>query len=189
MREYSRERMRIKYRNKMAALGESRKWCCKGCHVYTVVTEMDRTRLDTRGRPRLCLQCAKFTDEELKERAYQLHREKQKKQYASDFDYWIKHRFFGFRTAVRAHGHDVQFEDFDRRIRDATKTCPICNVEMERTGGHTTSARTACLDHNHTTGQLRQVICARCNRVLGIVEENIALLDSLKAYLQHHQAT
>jgi hypothetical protein len=179
--------MRRRYREKAAALGDARKWCCRGCHEYVVAPLMSSTRLDARGNPKLCVRCAELTDEELKARAYKAHREKLKKQYAGDYDYWLKHRFFGFRTSLRREGHDLQFEDFSRHMRAATAACPICGVTMERTGGSTTDARTACLDHNHATGQLRQVICGRCNRALGIVEDNIALLDALKAYLQHHQ--
>lgn len=38
-------------------------------------------------------------------------------------------------------------------------------------------------DHCHKTGKFRGWICKRCNTVLGKVEDDIILLDSLKHYL------
>ena len=46
--------------------------------------------------------------------------------------------------------------------------------------------KTTHLDHNHTTGQKRGLVHARCNHMIGGVEATIALvgLDRLLAYLR-----
>jgi hypothetical protein len=41
-----------------------------------------------------------------------------------------------------------------------TTHCEKCNIEL--TDGHKLSNR-KCLDHSHTTGQFRNVLCASCN--------------------------
>jgi len=42
------------------------------------------------------------------------------------------------------------------------------------------------LDHSHKTGEIRGILCGRCNKVLGMVEENIEILERLKTYLENY---
>lgn len=39
------------------------------------------------------------------------------------------------------------------------------------------------VDHCHTTGTVRHLLCNRCNRTLGMVQEDIELLESMIAYM------
>jgi hypothetical protein len=44
-----------------------------------------------------------------------------------------------------------------------------------------------CVDHDHKTGKVRQLLCRRCNMVLGQVFDDISLFDEYIKYLQKHQ--
>lgn len=43
-------------------------------------------------------------------------------------------------------------------------------------------------DHNHTTGEFRGWLCARCNMTLGQVKDDPALLRKLAEYLENNHA-
>ena len=43
----------------------------------------------------------------------------------------------------------------------------------------------ANLDHNHTSGQLRGILCGHCNRGLGLFADKPALLLKAAQYLNH----
>ena len=43
------------------------------------------------------------------------------------------------------------------------------------------------MDHNHTTGKLRSLICSHCNVGLGMFKENPILLRAAIAYLKEHE--
>jgi len=45
------------------------------------------------------------------------------------------------------------------------------------------------VDHNHKTGQVRQLLCHRCNVILGFAEkaENLDLLSLIHRYQERHK--
>jgi hypothetical protein len=44
-----------------------------------------------------------------------------------------------------------------------------------------------CIDHDHTTGKVRGILCKHCNHVLGHSRESLQILDNAKAYLMSHR--
>jgi DNA-directed RNA polymerase subunit RPC12/RpoP len=43
-----------------------------------------------------------------------------------------------------------------------------------------------CVDHDHKTGKLRELLCHRCNVTLGNVNDEVERLEKLIAYLKKH---
>lgn len=42
----------------------------------------------------------------------------------------------------------------------------------------------AAVDHDHTTGKVRALLCNRCNRAIGLLEDDVELVDKAAAYLR-----
>jgi hypothetical protein len=62
--------------------------------------------------------------------------------------------------------------------------CAICNSEetnLHITGGTT---RKLAVDHNHTTGQVRGLLCGACNKAIGYFQEDVQRLKSAVTYLE-----
>ena len=43
------------------------------------------------------------------------------------------------------------------------------------------------VDHDHETGQVREIICPTCNRVIGMCGEEPAVLRALAHYIEHYR--
>ena len=43
------------------------------------------------------------------------------------------------------------------------------------------------VDHDHTTGKIRSLLCVNCNRCLGAAKDDPDLLDTLAAYIRKHR--
>jgi len=56
---------------------------------------------------------------------------------------------------------------------NSTPHCPICGSEEP-----------LVVDHNHSTGKVRGLICNHCNLVLGHAKDNIETLKNAIAYLE-----
>lgn len=54
----------------------------------------------------------------------------------------------------------------------AFPTCAICNT-----------TRNLFIDHDHKTGEVRGRLCRACNTAIGLLKEDLHLLDAAKAYL------
>ena len=61
--------------------------------------------------------------------------------------------------------------------RARTETCAVCGQRDEGRWG------VLAIDHDHETGEIRGLLCGRCNLVLGKVGDNVKLLAALAAYL------
>lgn len=59
--------------------------------------------------------------------------------------------------------------------------CAICHDELG-------SVAKAHLDHNHTTGEIRALLCRGCNHLLSNAKENKAILQSAIEYLENFNA-
>jgi len=54
--------------------------------------------------------------------------------------------------------------------------CQICQVPLTK----------KCIDHCHTTGKIRGVLCNNCNCALGLVKDNTDTLKTMINYLENH---
>ena len=50
-----------------------------------------------------------------------------------------------------------------------------------------TENKALSLDHNHETGQVRGLLCHNCNIALGLLKDNVSLLQTLIDYLNRYR--
>jgi len=79
--------------------------------------------------------------------------------------------------------------DYEVMLKKQEALCAICGQSETRIHARTGRPVALAIDHNHQTNTIRELLCARCNRVLGVVNENITLLQKAIAYLQKHEAS
>lgn len=60
--------------------------------------------------------------------------------------------------------------------------CAIC--QTTEPGGRW---GTFCVDHNHATGAIRELLCSGCNTAIGMVRENTETLTAAIHYLRKHR--
>jgi len=65
-------------------------------------------------------------------------------------------------------------EEYLRMLDKQNGNCAICE---EHWGSK------LVIDHNHKTGKIRGLICERCNRFVGYIENHPTLIPKIKKYL------
>jgi len=66
-------------------------------------------------------------------------------------------------------------EEYTTLINRSQGLCEVCNTPM---------GDKRCIDHNHSTGEIRGVLCNKCNTALGLVGDNTTTLTKLIQYLE-----
>jgi hypothetical protein len=72
--------------------------------------------------------------------------------------------------------YGITIHDYDRILTSQGGKCAICK------GG--TSKRHFAVDHNHKNGQIRGLLCARCNTGLARFMDNITTLRRATRYMK-----
>lgn len=62
--------------------------------------------------------------------------------------------------------------------------CQSCGVELSENCGRSATGRN--FDHCHGTGSFRGILCGRCNKALGLLDDDPAKLQALIDYLKNH---
>lgn len=92
----------------------------------------------------------------------------------------------GSRCAQCIHEAVILRHHYTRLVAEQNGVCAICRSEEVETGKFG-KLRKLSVDHNHATGTLRGLLCARCNRLLGLACDDPQVLDSARVYLARHQ--
>ena len=85
------------------------------------------------------------------------------------------------RKAQRKHRYGVDDTEFTRMMVEQEGMCAICAVVLDEDGERSLKP---CVDHCHTSGHVRGILCHRCNAALGLLDDDIERLQKAQEYLQ-----
>ena len=84
---------------------------------------------------------------------------------------------FEYRQAYRLKTRfGLTTEEFSAMILKQNNKCKICECEMD----------TPQVDHNHSTGKIRALLCRSCNTSLGLLKEDPKVLYSMISYINDY---
>lgn len=69
--------------------------------------------------------------------------------------------------------YGITSDDYERMFKSQNGVCFLCGRAQ---------SRRLHVDHNHKTRELRKLLCAKCNSMLGIIEE--VGIDKIRAYIE-----
>ena len=75
--------------------------------------------------------------------------------------------------------YNITAEDFKKLKDKQDGECAICGA----TQGSSQCKDVLFIDHCHETDKIRGLLCSDCNLALGLLRDNISLLDKAKEYL------
>ena len=77
--------------------------------------------------------------------------------------------------------YGITFEQWEMMREKENFSCMICGITEEKIG------KRLDVDHCHSTGKVRGVLCNPCNTTLGHAKDNIAILESAIEYLKNNK--
>jgi hypothetical protein len=80
------------------------------------------------------------------------------------------------RAWQRRHRYDMTPEGYEARLTAQGGVCAICHQPP--------NGKVLVVDHDHRTGKVRGLLCSSCNKGLGFLKDDSALLRAATAYLE-----
>ena len=128
---------------------------CVKCEIERPIEEFDRTKTSRRQTCKYCRQ--------------------------ANYRAWYKTRKDTSEHKKDAHARQIKaqygisIEQYNEMLNRQNGVCKICKKE---------NGRRLCVDHCHTTGRVRGLLCDNCNKAMGLCNDDPKLLRLCAEYLE-----
>lgn len=78
----------------------------------------------------------------------------------------------------------MSVEDYNKALAGQNGVCAICKGRETSIANQNNKVRRLTVDHCHSTGKIRGLLCSRCNRGLGFFRDNPKNLQNAIKYLE-----
>lgn len=86
------------------------------------------------------------------------------------------------KKSILKHTYGITLEEYGAILKSQKGVCAICKDAQIKYKNKSD----LCIDHNHNTNKVRGLLCHACNRALGMLKDDIKILESAISYLKKH---
>lgn len=83
------------------------------------------------------------------------------------------------REVERKRLYGLEPGEYDRMLRVQKGVCAICSLPPKE-------SKLLGVDHCHTTGKVRELLCDLCNRAIGYIRESSVIAEKMASYIRKH---
>ena len=155
---------------------------CSGCNTTKEITQFHIDNSEKDGHRFQCKVCRNAKQREYAKNNKDVIKirnaakaEQRKVYYQSDK---------GIESSRRSHlkrKYDITLEEYNKLLKQQNNKCKICNSEETCQRNNFLS-----VDHEHSTGRIRGLLCNNCNRALGLFQDSMDVLHNAIMYLQNN---
>jgi hypothetical protein len=85
--------------------------------------------------------------------------------------------------------YGITVEQYDTLLAEQKECCAVCGSTSSYSRNYKNTARAKfSVDHCHATGKVRGLLCTKCNRALGLLNDSIESVLRMSEYLKKHLA-
>ncbi len=116
--------------------------------------------------------CKKCTNEIVKER---YHKDIMKSRKIGREDY-KKNKKRKWSSGLKTR-YGITSYEYNNLLESQNSKCGICGMDQNKL------KKRLHVDHNHNTGEIRGLICKSCNLAIGLIKDDISILNKMIKYL------
>ena len=154
---------------------------CTKCGITKEVKEFPKDKLKKDGHKSACRDCYKVYDQ----KRYWSDPEGQRKRVQDYRESLTKEqKYISNRNTKLKQAYGLTHEQVEEMKRLQDYKCYVCNKHESEAG-----SKGLVVDHNHTTGKIRKLLCSPCNTALGLLNEDVGIFTSLIKYVEEHNGS
>lgn len=89
---------------------------------------------------------------------------------------WRKRHPDQVRRLNLKHSFGITIDEYERLLVSQNGLCAICRKRC-------VTGKRLSVDHDHSTGKIRGLLCMKCNSMIGHADDSLIVLQSAIAYL------
>jgi hypothetical protein len=84
--------------------------------------------------------------------------------------------------------YGISLDEYNKKLEEQKESCAVCGVHVSdlKNSNCQHGKKVLVVDHCHSTGKVRDLLCNRCNTILGLCEESHYLLKLIGEYIGKH---
>ena len=79
--------------------------------------------------------------------------------------------------------YGIDLKQYGVMLERQKGVCSLCGKPPKAIKNHMTAL---VVDHDHETGKVRSLLCANCNRAVGLIEKDMKLAMKMMSYIDSH---
>jgi hypothetical protein len=91
-----------------------------------------------------------------------------------------------YKTIWLKKKYNISLEDYNNTLVSQNNCCLICKLPETSISNKNNKVISLSVDHCHTTGKVRGLLCSNCNKGLGCFKDNISFLKEAIEYLNNN---
>lgn len=135
---------------------------CSKCELFLPFTDFHKSKNDLAGLSSICKGCSSNYTNTIMDTGLTRAREKH-----------IKNKY------------NLEIEEYLKMIEDQDNKCKICGKPEVFTSSKG-NVKSLAIDHHHESGRVRGLLCQKCNSAIGMLMDDIQLLESAIEYLKNN---
>jgi hypothetical protein len=87
------------------------------------------------------------------------------------------------------HAYGITLQEYNEMLEEQDHKCATCGTTEPggRKSGRGGGTNVFVVDHCHDTGKVRGLLCHSCNRAMGLLGDNVSVIESMIKYLEEYE--
>lgn len=168
---------------------------CNTCRETKLPVDFHRSRNTPTGRYPQCRRCRASQRRDERAANPEAERARSREQYvrhresrlARNRRYYLANPERSFEYARARHlrrAYGLTVEDYAALMAAQQGGCASCGQPETEVDPRVNRVRQLAVDHCHETGEIRGLLCRKCNTALGLLGESLSVVEALAEYLR-----
>lgn len=161
---------------------------CRRCNTEKPLSDFRKASKEKDGYQYSCKKCSNEDTKKWRKKNYELEKERARIRRHSNLDKhnattrrWRENNPDKVKALHLKKKYNLTLDQWNSMFLEQQGKCKVCETHQDNL------EKELAVDHCHKTGKIRGLLCVRCNRAIGLLEDRIDLLEKSINHLRQYE--